>query len=231
MFVKIYPSKQQAYKIKSTKMKNRIPFLSFAIFLFVLSACDISNEIYLEKMQESINTTDPTTRSFALSLASRDEGSFNIDQVCNVYSYIYKNWKYVNDPRGTEYFAKASESIENNFTGDCDDFAILMAASIESIGGRTRINLVKAENGKGHAFTEVYLDGDPNTIRESIDNHYKNFLQSFFGISKVKEIYYTPDQNNGIWLNLDWKSKFPGGSYDSYAERTIFYPREGYYEE
>ncbi|WP_445205129.1 transglutaminase-like domain-containing protein [Tenuifilum sp.] len=173
--------------------------------------------------------TNPTTRSFALSLASEYEGEFNIDQICNIYSYLYDNWKYVSDPRGIDYFAKASETIESNLCGDCDDFAILMAATLECIGGKTRINFVVNENGNAHAFTEVYLKANPDEIKEKIDYHYQNIFQILFGISSVKQINYTLDKN-GIWLNLDWNSKYPGGPYDSYIERTIYYPRKGLYE-
>jgi len=199
--------------------------------LVVFSSCNIAKERNLIRLKESVDITNPTTRGFAISLASNNSGEFNIDQVCNVYSYIYDNWKYVSDPRGIDYYAKASETIQNNLAGDCDDFAILMAATIESIGGKTRINFVVEENGIGHAFAEVHLKGDPNIIRERIDYHYQNLFQMLFGISKVEQINYTLDKHNGIWLNLDWKSKFPGGSYDSFLSRTIYYPREGYYEE
>ena len=46
----------------------------------------------------------------------------------------FLNWVYVNDPAGTDYYAKASESLRL-LRGDCDDYAILMASLIESIGG------------------------------------------------------------------------------------------------
>jgi len=41
--------------------------------------------------------------------------------------------------------------------GDCDDFAILMSALIESVGGTTRIILARNSSTGGHAYTEVYL--------------------------------------------------------------------------
>ncbi len=199
--------------------------------LLILTSCNLSKQRDLIKLQEAIDITNPTTRGFALNLASKNEGPFNIDQVCNVYSYIYENWKYVNDPRGIDYYSKASETIDNNLTGDCDDFAILMAATIESIGGKARINFVVEENNTGHAFAEVYLNEDPNIVRERIDFHYQNFFQFLFGISRVDIINFTPDEKQGIWLNLDWKSKYPGGSYGEFTQRTIFYPREGYFED
>lgn len=212
--------------MKIEKLKNSIIAFVFCVF----SSCGLSETANTLQLQESVDFTNPTTRSFALALASKNDGPFNIDQVCNVYSYIYDNWKYVNDPRGVDYFSKASETINNNLTGDCDDFAILMAATIEAIGGKTRVVFITEENGVGHAFTEVYLDGDPNEIRERIDYHYQNIFQSLFGLSEVAEINYYNADEGGIWLNLDWQSKYPGGAYPNYLKRTVYYPREGYYE-
>ena len=181
----------------------------------------------LRKLKSAIDVEDPITRNFALDLASKYPGKYNIDQVCNIYDNIYKNWRYVNDPRGHDYFSRASETITNNLTGDCDDFAILMAATIESIGGRTRINIAVNENtGEAHAFTEVYFNDDPEIILKSINSHYENFFQFLFGIPVVDKIHYTLGKPEGIWLNLDWNSKYPGGEYFNYTKRKIYYPLE-----
>lgn len=47
---------------------------------------------------------------------------------------------------------RLGEEIGRAGAGDCDDFAIIMAAFIENIGGTTRINLVHDES-QGHAYT------------------------------------------------------------------------------
>jgi hypothetical protein len=199
--------------------------------LLILTSCNLSKQRDLIKLKEAIDITNPTTRGFALNLASKNEGPFNIDQVCNVYSYIYENWKYVNDPRGIDYYSKASETIGNNLTGDCDDFAILMAATIESIGGKARINFVVEENNTGHAFAEVYLNEDPNIVRERIDIHYQNFFQFLFGISRVDIINFTPDEKQGIWLNLDWKEINLGVLWRIYTKDNFLYIRDGNFED
>lgn len=184
----------------------------------------------LENLTSAMDIENPTTLKFSHALAAKFPGEYNIDQVCEIYSYLNKNWKYINDPRGIDYFSKASFTIENNLTGDCDDFAILMATLIESIGGKTRINLVFDSDTKiGHAFTEVYFQDNPEYLRERIDYHFQNIFQVLFDIPRVKTINYTPDGINGIWLNLDWSSKYPGGPYINYTKRTIYYPMEGYF--
>lgn len=183
----------------------------------------------LKRIRDAADSENEVTRNYAVSLAAKSEGNFNIDQVCEIYDQVFDNWKYVNDPKGSEYFSKASNSINVRLKGDCDDFAILMASLIQSVGGTVRINLASGTTG-GHAFAEVYLNEAPENVRKKLDRHYKNFFQKLFGISKVEGIYYRNDPKGGIWLNLDWSSKYPGGDYFDYTECTAYYPWENYYE-
>ncbi len=183
----------------------------------------------LRNIKAAMDIENPITRKFSLQLAASYPGEYNIDQVCKIFDYLYKNWKYVNDPRGIDYLSKASMTISNNLSGDCDDFAILLAATIESIGGKTRISYAVNNSGDGHAFTEVYFRDDPQVIYKRINYHFQNIFELLFGISRVKQIYYTSDNLKGIWLNLDWNSKFPGGQYFDYRSRVIYYPRENYF--
>jgi hypothetical protein len=121
-------------------------------------------------------------------------------------------------------------TIDNNLTGDCDDFAILIATAIESIGGRTRINFAFNDTTReGHAFTEVYFEDDPQELYNRINYHYQGILESLFDMPKVDKINYRADRLKGYWLNLDYSSKYPGGSYFDYNRCTIFYPKENYY--
>lgn len=61
----------------------------------------------------------------------------------------------MNDSEKTENFRSASRTINNKFSGDCDDFAILLAALLKIIKGSTRISFEYNEEGR-YAFTEVY---------------------------------------------------------------------------
>ena len=69
-------------------------------------------------INEAMDINNPITRSFSVQLASEYPGEYNLAQVCNIYDYIRNNWKYVNDPRGLEYFEKASITIQNGLSGD-----------------------------------------------------------------------------------------------------------------
>ncbi len=186
---------------------------------------------YLKLFRDAMDIDEEQTRLYALDLAAKYPGEFNIDQVCEVYSELYKNWKYVNDPRGREYVAKASTTIKAGLKGDCDDFAILMATMMESIGGEARV--VGAYNYMigGHAYAEVNI-GDPELIPmhlKSVNKHYSKFFGKLFGRTKVDSLHYRVDDDGNAWLNLDWTSKYPGGKYFDANETIFYYPLDDEY--
>jgi transglutaminase-like putative cysteine protease len=116
-----------------------------------------------------------------------------IDQICSIFDYYMngdnrtKSWLYINDPRGIDW-AYANESIQigkkvgHTAAGDCDDFAIVMSALVESIGGTSRIVLGINPN-ESHAFAEVYLgrDNGQDSRVESI----VNWLMFYYGTNKI----------------------------------------------
>ncbi len=69
-----------------------------------------------------------------------------------MWEKIYKRWTYVNDPpNGFNYYSPpASRTINLGLKGDCDDFAILTASSIQAIGGgASRIIIASNTDGGG----------------------------------------------------------------------------------
>jgi hypothetical protein len=131
-----------------------------------------------------------------------------------------QGWSYVPDPRGIDYFMYANETLDIGKgvgcagAGDCDDFAILMAALVESVGGTTRIILAHNSSTGGHAYTEVYLGriNDPkNQVEEIID-----WLKRKF--NTVKIYTHIDTDTKDVWLNLDWGpdekgNAHPGGPF------------------
>lgn len=176
---------------------------------------DIYMQKTIVKLKDSMDYESPITRKFYLSLASKSPGSYNIGQISAIYSYIYSNWKYVNDPLSREYFSKASESIENNLTGDCDDFAILMATCIQGIGGESRI--VFAENSSGkHAYAEVKIANNERVTSQVIDGMRAVYQKN------IGTIHYKNSSNGEVWLNLDWNGATPGSKYFDSDREWIF---------
>lgn len=163
-------------------------------------------------------------RSKAAEIASQSAGSFNIGQVCDIFDYCYNNWKYVNDPNDRafgDYYQKASNTIKNGLTGDCDDFAILMASMLLSIGGDVRVNGAYTEKS-GHAFTELNLGTTDMKI-------FADYIRARYGFSG--SVYYRKDSEGNGWLNLDWWAKHPGGEYYEGKKGVRYYIIDDYLEE
>ena len=179
------------------------------------------------EIKNAMDYTNPVTRNFALSLIdSSHSGSGNFGQICDMWDYIHDDWTYVSDPSGSEYFAKASETIEAGLKGDCDDFALLVGSVIQATGGHSRIIAARSSDGKdGHAYPEILL-GNEESLQNVVD-----YISYRYNCAVV---YYCAQDVNGkivYWLNLDWQSKHPGGKYfrDSGVVKA-YYPN-GYWEE
>jgi hypothetical protein len=164
------------------------------------------------KIIDAVDFSNSKVRNFALSATRKNfnpthqKGNKRLMIQCfAVFKEINSKWNYVNDPKGREYIAFASESLQN-FSGDCDDHAILMAACIKVIGGTPRI----IHTG-GHLYPEMLI-GDKNDLESAI-----YFIkEEFFAIeSKNQQIHYHIDERGQIWLNLDYTATYPGGKFMS----------------
>jgi len=125
-----------------------------------------------------------------------------------------KGWGYIADPLGSEKNQYANETIKKGKEqartgmGDCDDFAILMAALVESIGATPRIVLAY-DSSTGHAYTEVYL-GDLG----SEDNQVEEVIQWLREKYLLDNVYvHINPETKDVWLNLDWGQDSRGNSH------------------
>lgn len=174
-----------------------------------------------EKIKVAMDSDNSITRNYALSLIDKKHGGQrNIAQICDMWEKVYKDWTYVSDPRGFEYFSSASNTIKNGLKGDCDDFAILIASLVESVGGKSRIILAQGVKGGGHAYAEVYVTDDKETFKNIAQYIAKRYKTNSIGYY----IQYDDNKNPRYWLNLDWQSRHPGGKYyDSTGIMTVYY--------
>lgn len=164
------------------------------------------------KILNAIDYSNPKVRNFALMATTKNfrdiKGyrQYRVTIQCfAVFKEIKNNWNYVNDPKGQEYIAAASESIQH-FSGDCDDHAILMAACIRAVGGTPRL----IHTG-GHIYPEMLI-GDKKDL-EAVNYLIKEIL--FKQESRGKDLHYHIDERGQIWLNLDYTAKYPGGRFMS----------------
>jgi ABC-type multidrug transport system fused ATPase/permease subunit len=164
-----------------------------------------------ERILRAINYEDPVVRDFAVSSSRRyfadKEYNLRLRHVVKYFSIfkVMSAWDYVHDPKWEEYLSSASESIPL-MAGDCDDYAILMAACIKAIGGEVR--LVRTMD---HLYPEVKVCTYED-FPEIIDL-IKNRL--FFKESLGNRIYYHLDEWNNIWLNFDYTNIYPGSEFMS----------------
>ena len=153
-----------------------------------------------------IDGGNTVTRDFALNHTSpAHSGTYNVQQVADIWDYTEPAWTYVSDPLNPDgqfwdYFSAASETISVGLKGDCDDFAILNAATVEAIGGNSRV-IYAANPGGAHMYAEAQFAD--SSFNSTLRMRYPNAT-----------IHYHP----GNWLNLDWfdypnHATNPGGNF------------------
>ena len=164
------------------------------------------------KILSAIDFENPRVRNFAVMATTkhfRNKGNFRkyrmLIQCFAIFVEIHQKWNYVNDPRGEEYIAKASESVIH-FSGDCDDHAVLMAACIRAVGGTPRII-----STNDHVYPEILIGTKADY--ESIHFIVKTVL--FKKEANRKRLHFHIDERNNYWLNMDYTAAYPGGPFMS----------------
>ena len=109
-------------------------------------------------------------------------------------------WNYKNDPNQIELFRPVSETIKTR-TGDCDDYAICLAACMRKCGG-----CVQIVHSDGHLYP-MLLVGKPEEKRKM-----NQVIRIIFPSAKNKKIHYL-EKNNELWLNMDYTANHPGGKF------------------
>ncbi|MCL7755010.1 transglutaminase-like domain-containing protein [Polaribacter sp. Z022] len=139
-----------------------------------------------------------------LNIKLNTSGS-QIEQIIAIQEHIFKNWHYIFDPvtgKDTWRSAEATLSLKykGQYSGDCDDFAILMASIARQIGLRSR--MVGGFDGEsGHAFAEFLVPVNLSSNKWLFGTDYRT-------------------DNSGKWVSLDW---FKGKSHDKYTNNIIIY--------
>lgn len=138
-----------------------------------------------------------------------------VAQLCYLWKYAKDNWIYINDPvtsNREDTWRSASETIEtyyfdntHKYTGDCDDFAILVASFARQVGLDSRFIGSYGVDG-GHAYSEFFVPASKwSSAKKDIGNVTINYMTG----------------NNGYWINLDWWGDHVGGKYFN-GKRIIY---------
>ncbi|MCX6676400.1 MAG: hypothetical protein NTU95_00455 [Methanothrix sp.] len=200
------------------------------------------NVTELKKLFDSrVEPENTKVHEEAIHIGISHPGDYTIEQVAAIFSYLMsgdghkRGWSYVHDPRGANNFFFANQTLKQGEEvdpkrvggGGCADFAILMSALVESIGGTTRIILTTNNTAGGHAYTEVYV-GQLNS-RSSQVNDTINWLKQEFETDKIFTNIDTDTRD--VWLNLDWwpdekGNPHPGGPFFTGEKNIVLFIRK-----
>jgi len=117
-------------------------------------------------------------------------GNYSLLQVLEAYEWTYANVQYQDDPQ--DYWQSANETMARR-TGDCEDFAVLMASFIGELGGNAQLNLID-----GHAFATVLVTTSASElplVQVAVDSFYGTHDDSV-------RLTYLHD-GSGYWLVVD----------------------------
>lgn len=163
------------------------------------------------QLRRALDPTEPVVRNTAVQIASRSEGPYNVGQIAAIWSSVRQRWRYVNDPRGREYVAMPRESIENQYAGDCDDFAVTLAAMVRAIGDEARVVFMEGPQG-GHAYAEACVREPATDVATKLIRFYGRDWARYAGARR--SVAYRSSSECPVWLNLDWNASVPGGDYE-----------------
>ena len=117
-----------------------------------------------ESSSSKVQTEGIVMRNFSdiQSMKNLKHNSNPVEQLKIAWKYVNDNWIYINDPttnNGTDTWRSATETITNYYssghvyTGDCDDYAILMASFARQCGLESRL-VCSIDGGAGHMYAE-----------------------------------------------------------------------------
>jgi transglutaminase-like putative cysteine protease len=151
---------------------------------------------YTKILNRLVEPAEPSIRNTSAEIARSYPGAYNIYQICAIFDNVQEQIKYVNDPRGHDFWSAANDTLKIG-AGDCDDKAILISSMLEAVGGTTRIYLTDT-----HAFAAVYIGDGTKATEAAVKG-----VRAYYGNVDVN---YLTDEY-GSWLMLDPTSSFYAG--------------------
>jgi len=171
--------------------------------------------------QRAIGSGDEKIAAEVFNITGKTSG-YDIKDACDAFDYVNKRWQYRYD-KNAEFFFGASQTINDGYNGDCDDYSIVMSALLRNMGFNTRI-VTGTSGDYGHAYPELYIGHDQETTYEIL-----SYVQGRYSYSE--NIWYSSRElgegKMQYWLNFDWSGsngyRHPGGEYFE-GVQAIYYP-------
>ena len=91
-------------------------------------------------VEGSLDLGNSNVEQTAVTIAKDYPGEYNINQVCEIFNTLRNGWFYFSDPSYANKYKNANRTLQDGKIsntigmGNCDDFAILMASLIASLG-------------------------------------------------------------------------------------------------
>jgi hypothetical protein len=171
--------------------------------------------------QRAINSGNESITSEVFNITGKASG-YNARDVCDVFDYVNRRWVYRYD-KNAEFFFGASQTINEGYKGDCDDYSIVICTILKNMGFNTRI-VTATQGDYGHAYPELYIGSDKETAYKTlkyIRERYPYAEEIWYSVREIK------DGEMQYWLNFDWSGsngyRHPGGVYYKGAQ-VIYYP-------
>jgi WD40 repeat protein len=209
-----YCSLRQVRRLENLMMKKTA--ILFFLILLMNVPCTASQwpsseskGTHQAEIESKLDLGNQYIEQTAVIMARDYPGEFNINQAGAIYDSLVKGWSYMSD---SSYESKknANRSLQDGMrsgvigVGDCEDFAILIASLIQSLGGSTCIIFSTDKYSKKHAYAELYLGKKGNPAITEIEN----FIKENWNRSSVPGLI---EEDGNVWLNLDYNATYPGG--------------------
>ena len=144
---------------------------------------DVDLDDVIREMQRMLREgiASPAVRRLAEQVRSSD----NEKTIRAVFDFVRNTFPYAPDPYKFERFINPNRVAEDYYAGqihslDCDDFALLTAAILGSIGYRVRIAILAIESNEfDHATAQVYFRGEWFSLDTSSKDTPMGWIESY----------------------------------------------------
>ncbi len=144
--------------------------------------------MYYERVNALVDFNSENVASAAEN-ATADLGTeYNIGKACAIFDYLVDNCVYTEDPDGDNWYSP--DELLDSLQGDCEDYAMLIAAMVNEVGGTSRVYLTN-----DHAFTAVYVGNTSDEFEAASDD-----IQDYYGT--ILKTHAMVDET-GYWMIAD----------------------------
>jgi len=143
---------------------------------------------YYKRVNELIYFDSDNVASAAENATSGLGDEYNIGKVCAIYDYLDDNCVYTDDPGGDKWYSP--DELLDSLEGDCEDYAMLIAAMVNEVGGTSRVYLTK-----DHAFAAVFVGNSTAEFDQASAD-----VQAYYG---TEMFTHAMIDDTGYWMIAD----------------------------